>query len=590
MAITAITRLAEELAEAHLCNDPFTASFLGWGGYDDRVPDLSPHARQEWRDLLVDVVVRCDRLDEDAVDIDGRVLLAAVRDDATRALALADSRVEEFSVTPLPLPGPSMMLLAAARAVVTDAASASAYLTRCRAFRAYINQYAQRLQSAVEDGLLPVAPLVEDAIRGLRDYLAQTGSDPLLGHRPPATWDGAAAWRDELERVVRDDVRPAIAQHVDLLVELLPRSRPPERAGLLYLPGGVAAYACCIRNGTTLALDADDIHRLGLAALAEVEERIAELGGQLLHAGSAGEVMARLRDDPSLTATAGDDPMARARAAIARAEQRLADMFHPPLPPPCAVEAMPATVAASGSPPMYSPPARDGSRPGAYLFNTAYPGPATSWAAEATAFHEGVPGHHAQLARLQLVDLPLLLTALPVSAHLEGWGLYAEQLAERVRPVHRRHPTAGHVGHAGLAGDPPRAGHRPARPWLDPNPGVAVRTGAYPDARILRHCRDRPLHRHARPGLGLPHRPARSPPSTRRRPRPARSRLRHPRLSRRRPRPWQPAAGRVIPSRRGVGDLRRRRIASQDHLTYRRSPLVGRAPAITDTGTRICRR
>jgi uncharacterized protein (DUF885 family) len=88
-------------------------------------------------------------------------------------------------------------------------------------------------------------------------------------------------------------------------------------------------------------------------------------------------------------------------------------------------------LAESGIAPMYSPLARDGSRAGAYLFNHVNPGPAGSWALEATAFHEGVPGHHAQFARLQLVpDVPLLLSAFFVVAHGEGWGLYAERLAD----------------------------------------------------------------------------------------------------------------------------------------------------------------
>jgi uncharacterized protein (DUF885 family) len=431
VAAGSIVGLAEDLATAQLRNNPFGASYMGVSGYDDAVPDLSPQARQAWRDRLVGVLVGCEQLETDGHDGDSRVLLAAVRDHATRGLNLIDSRVQEFSVTTMPWEGPSAMLLVTARAAITDAASASAYLTRCRSLPTYLDQYAARLRTAAASGLLPVAPLVEGAISQVRDHLAQPDRDPLLGHRPPEGWDGAAAWREELERVVQDEIRPALGRYLDLLVELLPRARPPERAGLLWVPGGVAAYGCCIRNGTTLALDADQVHRLGLAALAEVEERIAELGGRALGARDAAEVLARLREDPSLQAAAGRDPMAGAAAAIARAEEQMADMFRPPLPPPCTIEAMPGHMAASGTAPMYSPPARDGSRAGAYLFNTVNPGPAGGWGLETAAFHEGVPGHHAQFARLQLVpDLPLLLSAFHVVAHGEGWGLYAEQLAD----------------------------------------------------------------------------------------------------------------------------------------------------------------
>src|SRR4029453_9406444 len=70
---------------------------------------------------------------------------------------------------------------------------------------------------------------------------------------------------------------------------------------------------------------------------------------------------------------------------------------------------------------MYSPPARDGSRAGAYLFNHLHPGPAGGWGLEAAAFHEGVPGHHPQFARLHLApDLPLLLGAFTIVARRAG--------------------------------------------------------------------------------------------------------------------------------------------------------------------------
>ena len=429
-AATSIAGLAGELAEAQLGDDPFGASYMGIGGYEDAVPDLSPEARQAWRDRLVDFVIQCDRLDAQAGDADSRVLLAATRDSAARWLALVDSRVAEFSVTTMPMGGPSKMLFAMARASVADQASAAAYLTRCRAVPGFLDQEAQRLREATHSGLLPVAPLVADVISQLRGHLAHPGRDPLLAHRPPEGWDGAAAWQGELDQIVRDGIHPAIGRYLDLLVELLPKSRPPEQAGLLYVPGGTAAYACCVRNGTTLAAGADEIHRIGLTALAEVEERIAELGARVLGARSAADVMARMRED-NPAASAGEEAMARAATAIARAEGKLADLFHPPLPPACIVEPMPQHMAASGAPPMYSPPARDGSRAGAYLFNQARPGPAGGWALEAAAFHEGVPGHHAQYARIQLApDLPLLLTAFSVVPHGEGWGLYAESLAD----------------------------------------------------------------------------------------------------------------------------------------------------------------
>jgi uncharacterized protein (DUF885 family) len=429
----AVLALADELAGASLHHDPFEASYMGVSGYDDAVPDLSPEAQQRWRSYLVDTLVRCDRLESDADrrHFRDRILLAAVRDHAGRAVAAADSRVEDVAVSTM-ASGPAMALFAAASARVADAASASAFLSRCRRLPTYLDEHAERLRVSAASGFTPVAPLVEDVIRQLNDALIEADRNPFLLHQPPPGWDRGAAWRAELELVVRDEIRPAFARYTDVLREILSNSRRPERAGLVHVPGGMAAYLCCIRIGTTLALDADEIHRIGSTTLAEVTERMTEIGARLWGTRSADEVIQRMRDETA-TRTADGDLTARSADAIGRAEHRMAEIFRPPLPPPCAVQAMPAHLAKSGAPPMYRPPARDGSGAGAYLVNDVEPGAAASWGLEVAAFHEGVPGHHAQLARLQQVpDLPLLLSAFGTVPHVEGWGLYAEQLADEL--------------------------------------------------------------------------------------------------------------------------------------------------------------
>ena len=199
-AAATIGALADELAGVLLRGDPFGASFMAISGYDDAVPDLSPEYQRAWRGRLVDIIARCAGCEADVGDIGSRVLLETVRDTAARELAAADSRVYEFSVTTFPLGGPSLMLLIASRAQVSDADSATAYLARCRRIPVYLDQHAARLRAAARDGLLPVAPLVSDVISQLRDHLSHPERDPMLTHRPPEGWAGAAAWRAEVER------------------------------------------------------------------------------------------------------------------------------------------------------------------------------------------------------------------------------------------------------------------------------------------------------------------------------------------------------------------------------------------------------
>jgi uncharacterized protein (DUF885 family) len=94
---------------------------------------------------------------------------------------------------------------------------------------------------------------------------------------------------------------------------------------------------------------------------------------------------------------------------------------------------MARVIAASGMAPHYTPPRLDGSRPGTYWFNTEVPTAGTGWELESVAFHEAVPGHHLQFSRIQVSPgLTDMQRQRYVTVFSEGWGLYAEQLAEEI--------------------------------------------------------------------------------------------------------------------------------------------------------------
>src|SRR5215475_7831285 len=141
-AAATIEALAGELAQVLLRADPFGASFMAISGYDDTVPDLSPDYQRAWRRRLTGIIARCADCEADPGDTRSRVLLETVRDTAARELSAADSRVYEFSVTTFPLGGPSLVLLIASRTRVSDAESATAYLTRCSRIPVYLDQHA----------------------------------------------------------------------------------------------------------------------------------------------------------------------------------------------------------------------------------------------------------------------------------------------------------------------------------------------------------------------------------------------------------------------------------------------------------------
>jgi uncharacterized protein (DUF885 family) len=420
--------LADRFHRRWLGENPFTASMYGIPGYDDRVPDDSEQGQQAWRAEIVRYLEEAAAIGSGSLTPADAVTLDCTIEAATNELETIDMARAEYTVTAMPYSGPAAFLAAAARTVLLGPDAAEAYLTRLRRSGTWIDQNCDRLRAGADRGRFPVAPLIEEAIGWADGVLAAPGIGPILSPAPPPGWAGAAAWAQERQAVSEEVIRPALGRWVATISELLPRARPSEQAGLVYLPGGDEDYARAIRIYTTLPLSAEQLHQTGLDHIAALEARAVELGASLGLCG-LGEVFDALRD--SAGKIPPEEAIGQALVAVQRAEARAPEFFPQPLPPPCAVSPMPEVVALSGAAPHYTPPRLDGGRPGTFWFNTERPTPGTGWDVEVVAFHEAVPGHHLQLSRLQLLtELPALQRQRSLAVFSEGWGLYAEQLAE----------------------------------------------------------------------------------------------------------------------------------------------------------------
>ena len=420
--------LADRFHRRWLEENPFTATMYGLPGYDDLVPDESEQGEQAWRAEVGQFLREADAIARDQFTPADAVTLDCMMEMATQEREIIDLARADHTVTAMQYAGPAAFLAVAARTVLIDPAAAEAYLTRLRRSGAWLDQIGERLRTGAGKGRLSVAPLVEQAIIWAEEVLAGPSISPVLAPRPPQGWDAAAAWESERWAVAEEVVRPALARWVATVRELLPRARPSERAGLVYLPGGEEDYARSVRIYTTLPLSPEELHQTGLDQIAALEARAVELGAGLGLSG-LDEVFAALRD--SAGRISPQEAIRQAATAVKRAEARAGEFFPEPLPAPCDVTPMPEVVAVSGAAPHYTPPRLDGGRPGTFWFNTERPTAGTGWDIEVVAFHEAVPGHHLQLSRLQLLtDLPALQRQRSLPVFSEGWGLYAEQLAE----------------------------------------------------------------------------------------------------------------------------------------------------------------
>ncbi len=427
--MTTVRELSDRYHEGYLTTHPFLASGLGLPGYAHLLPDASPAGTEKRRAEVEAVLAEAGSIDKGALGRDDSLYLACIVSAADQELAALDAASDEYTVTAMPFAGPARLFSETAITVIGDTKAAADYLERLAGSGRWIDQLTDRLRDGAASGRLPVAPLVDQALTWAGDLLAQDVPDAIAAPQPPKGWDGAAAWREERDRLVADVVKPAMVRWVSELHELLPRSRPAEAAGLAYLPDGDDEYARAIRVHTTLPLTAEQLHRTGRDEIERLEDRAVELGASI----GLGDLEAVRQ---ALRASAAADPeaaMSAAVEAVRRAEAAVGEAFPRPLPEPCAISPMPPVVADSGMAPHYTRPRLDGSRPGTYWFNTRRATAGTGWELESVAFHETVPGHHLHLGRLLLLeDLPALQRQRSVTVCSEGWALYAEQLAEEL--------------------------------------------------------------------------------------------------------------------------------------------------------------
>ena len=160
---------------------------------------------------------------------------------------------------------------------------------------------------------------------------------------------------------------------------------------------------------------------------------MARIGKAAFGTGALPDLRRRLRGDPAAFFRARGDIETAARKALARAHAA-EPRFLGRLPrTPCVVKRIDAFEEKDAPIAYYRPAAVDGTRPAAYYVNTYKPETRARYEVEALAFHESVPGHHIQIAIAQeLTGLPEFRKHAGVTAFVEGWGLYAEGLADEL--------------------------------------------------------------------------------------------------------------------------------------------------------------
>jgi uncharacterized protein (DUF885 family) len=303
-------------------------------------------------------------------------------------------------------------------------------IARLDAYPGYMAAMGDNIREGLAAGRTAARAVVERTITQTRRAVETPteGSALLVGH-PEIIGDERAALAAAIER----SVQPALQDFLALLEAYLPNARAGE--GICWLPEGDVVYRYAILASTTLDETPEALHAHGLERIAALDEERARIARGLGYPDAAA-YRESLETDPANHASDPAELVRLAQAQVTRAFAAAPRWFGRLPSADCQVVPVEPHQEQEAPPAFYFPPATDGSRPGQYFINTFQPGSRPLHRLAATTFHEATPGHHFQIAlEAELPNLNAfrrLGSRLAGMAYAEGWGLYAERLADEM--------------------------------------------------------------------------------------------------------------------------------------------------------------
>ena len=428
--LAAQNALFEEQYETDLRNFPERATAFGDYRYNDKLADHSLEAIMRRHKTDEDFLARLEAIptngfsDQDQLshDLLVRVLKQRAADFELKEYEMPINQQNGIHTTLADMP------LAVPFFTVKQYED---YISRLHQIPRVLSQTTEVLRAGMKDNLMPVRFLLEKLPVQCEGIIK---ADPFLlpTKKYPASISPAEQKRltQQITDAINADVLPAYKTFATFLrTEYAPKGRTA--LSVTSLPDGERRYQNDIYARTTTHLSPDEIHQIGLREVARIQAEIAAIAKKEGFADVAA-FRASLKTNPKYIPTSAEQILDDYRHYIAQMEPKLPQLFTLLPSSPVTVEPIPPFQAAAAT--HYVTGTPDGKRPGRVVVATSNFAQRTLIDDEATAYHEGVPGHHMQLSVQQhLKGLPKFrLHGLGFNAYIEGWALYAEQIGKEV--------------------------------------------------------------------------------------------------------------------------------------------------------------
>jgi uncharacterized protein (DUF885 family) len=445
----ALTSLLAEQWEYNLRTNPLFASVLGDKRWNDKVEDFSQEFIDRNQQETQKFLVRFQAIDSAGFTEQEALNKALMVRDLQMKLEGARFKSWEMPVAQnngihIDLPQYVSVLSFQSVKDYED------YIARLKAWPVLFEQTMVQMRKGMAEGLMPPRFLMEKVTDQASGIATQKPEESPFAHPffdfpknlPEAD---QKRLREQGVAAIHDLLLPAYARFTKFVRdEYAPKGRA--EAGVWSLPNGNAFYAFRVKESTTTNLSPEEIHQLGLAQVKEIESRMTAVANRLGY-----------KDRKSFNAAIAQDPKlhGHSRQEILQLYQKYTDQMYPKLPelfgrlPKAKVEMLPVEEfrEKEASAASYVQGTPDGSRPGHVMVNTSDFEKRNLLNIETTAYHEGVPGHHMQIAIAQeLPSLPPFRQEKYYTAYTEGWALYSERLGEELGFFQDPYSYYGHLG------------------------------------------------------------------------------------------------------------------------------------------------
>ena len=330
---------------------------------------------------------------------------------------------------------------------IDDVEDAKAYISRLNGFNKYFSQLINNLKARETIGILPP--------KFVYDKVVQDSENILVGQPFDNSIKESTLLKDFMKKMKKLDIDEKVKSTLErqaneaLLVSVKPayeklinfmkgqKRRANFDHGAWKFPDGESFFNNALKRTTTTDLTAVEIHKIGLDEVARIHGEMEAIKNQVQFEGTLQNFFQFMKTDKQFYYPADqkgkDAYLAEAVLLIDSMKTRLDEIFITKPKADIIVKAVESFREKSAGKAFYNRPAADGSRPGIYYANLYDMESMPTYQMEALAYHEGIPGHHMQLAiQQELEEVPMFRKFGGYTAYTEGWGLYSEYIPKEM--------------------------------------------------------------------------------------------------------------------------------------------------------------